>query len=267
MEYFVTADDFGNTLTITQAINECILRGWVQNTCLLLNREALEQAVQLAKQNSYMDKVCFHLNLSTGYPLTDSIKKTRLCDSSGKFCEASNAKIHRFCLSRYAIEAIREECEAQIKLFRSLGFTSIRIDSHMWRMCNLPVLIAIRPLIKKYGFKTTRTLSGHLLNSCKGLMRIYYRIMQFIMNLFFEVKENWCGSGGEFSKAIKKGKNISGVIELYVHPDMVDNIPTDIFYSYSSNYANRESRSVENVVSYLKKHGDLFNIEKFDSSN
>lgn len=254
MEYFVTADDFGNTLSITQAINECILKGWVQNTCLLLNRDALEEAVTLAKENGYMDKVCCHLNLSTGYPLTDLIKTTRLCNKHGEFCQASNARITVSCLSTLAIKAIREECEAQMKLFRSLGFTSIRIDSHMWRMCNIPVLMAIRPLIKKYGFKTTRTLSGHMLNSRTKLINtIFYRIVQFIMNLFFEVKENWCGCGEELFESPNTIQY--NTIELYVHPDMINNVPTDLFYSYS-----KERRPVESIVSDLAKYAEHYSL-------
>ena len=242
MTVFINADDFGLSQSKTQAIDWGIQAGWIQRTSLIVNGEAVEQAVTLCRAHGYADRVCFHLNLVEGKPLTDEITETALC-SGGVFCEIKNRTLLCRGMSPRTIRAIRRECEAQMRRFRELGFTSAHIDSHKWCLCSLPAWLAIRPLLEEYGFKTTRTLNGHRLSSCGGAMRRYYRMLVRMISGSLRTEEDWSGCGSELERALSAGKlNEQMRAELYVHPDMNGERAVDALYSY-----RREQKPLEEV--------------------
>lgn len=254
MRFFINADDFGWTDLLNAAIHESLCRGWIQQTSLMMNCGALEEAVRLTEQSGYRDRVCFHLNLMDGAPLTENIKSTALCyPKAGTFRNANAKRILRRCMSPRAIRAIRKECEAQMRAFRDRGFTSTRIDSHRWCLFHLPVWIAIRPLLKRYGFQTTRTPKGHLFETNKGVMRLYFRFVAALVGTALRYPETWSGCGGEMAEQ-KPGEGGHGdpLVELYVHPKMIDGVSTDTFFTYE-----KEQKPVEEVAAFAAGHGRL----------
>ena len=110
----MNADDFGRDSGRTEAIDICMRQGLLQRASLMVNMECTEEAAALAKSGAYMDRVCFHLNLTDGLPLTNAIRSTAICDSNGKIIRANQKTVQRRCFSRGAISAIRQECEAQM---------------------------------------------------------------------------------------------------------------------------------------------------------
>lgn len=253
MRYFINADDFGINHSKTEAIDLGVRAGWIQRTSLIVNSEATAEACALARQHDYMDRVCFHLNLASGTPLTEAVKKTALCDGSGNFCKAKAKAIQKRCMSRRAILAIREECEAQMRAFRSLGFKSKHLDSHTWCLCNLPVWIAVKPLLSRYGFETTRALSGHRLQTSSFLMRLYQKLVESRMRKKLRILEAWSGCGREVCSAREKSViGADSLIEWYVHPDMIDGVSTDSLFSY-----HKEAKPLEEVAKLASSLGQL----------
>lgn len=236
MQYFISADDFGYNHTINAATDEAFMKGQIQRASLMMNMEGTEEAVSLAREHGYMDKVAFHLNLTVWYPLTEDVKKTYICNSEGRFrYGVTNYQVHKYALSREVIAKIRKECEAQMKKFRAYGFTSKHIDAHRWIICNIPVFFALWPLLRKYGFRTTRSLDGHYLNSINGEDRKYCKKVYSLIKLKLRVKENWSGCPSEFfDKAENEGFKKSARAEVYVHPDMIDGTAVDLFYNYAN---------------------------------
>ena len=242
MTVFINADDFGLSQSKTRAIDLGIQAGQIQRTSLIVNGEATAQAAAICRQHGYADRVCFHLTLVEGRPLTQDITKTPLC-RNGVFCEIKNRTLLCRGMSPRTIRAIRRECEAQMRRFRELGFTSAHIDSHKWCLCSLPAWLAIRPLLEEYGFKTTRTLNGHRLSSCGGAMRRYYRMLVGMISGTLETQEDWSGCGSELERDLAAGKLSADTrAELYVHPDMNGEIAVDALYSY-----RREQKPLEEV--------------------
>ena len=158
MKYFIGADDFGWNANLNEAIDMALCKGWVQRASLMVNAYGFSEAVRLAKEHGYADRISFHLNLAEETPLTEEIKRTVFTYNAdkGKFCRMSNKGMQVRCMSHAVVKAIRTESEAQMRRFRDSGFTSTRIDSHRWCMFNLPVWHAIEPLLKQYGFTTPR---------------------------------------------------------------------------------------------------------------
>jgi predicted glycoside hydrolase/deacetylase ChbG (UPF0249 family) len=204
MNYIINADDFGRDHTKNTATDIGLREGLIHRASLMMNAEGTEEAVSMARTGGYMDRICFHLNLTDGYPMTEAVKGTPLCGDDGRFRKNSNTSIQKKCFNRKTIAAIREECEAQIRLFREKGFTSTHLDSHRWIMYNFPVWRAIRPLLPQYGFRDVRTMKGHLLSGSGTKLRPYYKLLQKAIGLSgIAWSEDWAGCSDEFLKQIQ----------------------------------------------------------------
>ena len=258
MRYIISADDFGYNHTINTATDEAMVRGWIQRASLMMNMEGTDEAVSLAREHGYMDKIAFHLNLTVWYPLTENVKKTYICNSDGRFrYGVSNYQVNKYCWSRDVVARIRNECEAQMKKFRDYGFTSRHIDAHRWIICNIPVFAAIWPLLRKYGFKTTRTLEGHYFSSIAGEERKYCKRVFSFIKLKLHTKENWSGCPSEFFESSESGRlKKTARAEVYVHPDMVDGKVVDLFYNYEN-----DKKPIEEIAKRAMRFGDPIEIK------
>jgi len=160
--------------------------------------------------------------------LTEGIKSTVFCGSNGEFRHASHKAIQMKCMMPDAIKIIRAECEAQMKRFRELGFTSSHIDSHEWCICSFPVWLAVRPLLKKYGFTETRTLQGKWLNTRSIGMQPYYRMLFRMMRARLRLYSDWSGPIDMLQKDLGRHRIAeNALVELYVHPYIADGVLVD----------------------------------------
>ena len=107
------ADDFGKSESVNRAIMTCFEKGFVDRTTLMVNMDAAESAVSLAKSAGFADRVGIHLNLTEGMPLTAPIRSNPLlCDANGRFHAAFRQTI--FFADQY-IQKVRFD-RFQIKL-------------------------------------------------------------------------------------------------------------------------------------------------------
>lgn len=250
MRYYLYADDFGLRSSKTRAIDDAFCRGWIQGASITVNTDNLDEAAALAIEHGYKDSICFHLNLTDGMPLTEAVKKTALCRANGSFAIAKNTTIQKRCFLPHHIRAIRKECEAQMQRFREYGFTSQHIDSHRWSMWNLPVWAAVKPLLKRYGFTTTRTMNGHLQDSSSGKLAAYYRRVSAKMLRVLNEKSEWSGCMSEYRDALDNGTvSESTYAEIYVHPEYLEDVSIDTYYSY------HEKRPLAEVIDIANGFG------------
>jgi predicted glycoside hydrolase/deacetylase ChbG (UPF0249 family) len=222
-----------------------------------MNTPATEEAIKLAREGEYEDRLCLHLNLSHGRPLTNELRSTKYCDENGNIRKMKHRKMLFVCLSSSKVrKALRAECEAQLKSFRDNGFKSKHIDSHTWCMCTIPVWNAIKPILKKYGFETTRTMEGHRLTSCGIAMKSYYRFVFKSIKKNLKLIDDWAGCANELERDCKNGVVTENTrAELYVHPDMQLFDAVDTLYSY-----NHEVKPLYDIVKIADAHGKLNDI-------
>ena len=157
----VTADDFGLNRERNIAVEYAVKENICTNVSLVVNTEYSREAVQIAKKNNFVDIVGLHINLTEGRPLTSKILKYTNLVRDNKFI-SDNPRSLRKIFSFVGIGAIREEIEAQIIYYLDSGFTLKHIDFHNDVGFNLPVLIAIIPLLKKYKIKSLRGVEPYL---------------------------------------------------------------------------------------------------------
>ncbi len=260
----INADDFGRSHSRNIAINMCMRRGFVSQTSLMVNMgELTEEAVAFAENGNYKNRVVLHLNLTLGTPLTERIKHTPVCED-GVFVGMKDVlSTFRRYMTADCRKAIREECEAQILKYIELGFEPFHIDSHNWIHLDIPVWISLRPLLKKYGFKSIRPMRHNLrFPEGKGkrafLRCIYYRIINAVICLSRYSKNSYSSGLEEFLDADFQGD----IAEVFSHPDMQDGEIFDYTGSYKGDpykkisFLNSKFSNIHNRTTYQEFYKD-----------
>lgn len=263
MNIIVNADDFGIDNSRNAAVNYSMINKYCSQASIMVNMDKFsDEAVELAKKNGYADRVCLHLNLTCGKPLTDAITDTSLCDSNGYFkfnCVNSVLTTLKHNMSIKDIRAIRGECEAQIKKFLSYGFTQKHIDSHNWIHLHLPVWLALRPLLKKYDFRSIRPLRPNLMKTGRKKHRLYYNVFNCIFRTSRFRCNGYASNFEEFIDANHKIKN--EIYEVFTHPNFVDENLLD----YSCSYKGNDYIKMSEVHKRLLNYGEMLNYSDINN--
>ena len=232
MPLLVNADDFGKDDSVNAAICEAFAKGLIHRTTLMANMPAAGEAMALAKEKGFIDKVGVHLNLTEGHPITDKMSKNReLCDENGCFtADFHRNTFKRFFLSKKTRRDITEEFDAQLLRYKELGGELFHIDSHHHVHTDASVLSAIMPLIGKYGIKSVR-LGRNMYRGGNPLMRFYKRQLNKKLNSINSVKCDFFGSVKDFEAYGALDDFAEGNrIEIMVHPMYIEGVLSDTDY-------------------------------------
>lgn len=265
----VNADDFGRSHSRNEAIDQCIKKGYVNQTSLMVNMgQYTEEAVRMAFDGGYDDNVVLHINLTLGEPLTEKIKNTPFC-KDGVFDGIRNLKnifkASKEDSTKQCREAIREECEAQIQKFLEFGFKPFHLDSHNWIHLEIPVWKELKLLMKKYGFSSVRPIRKGLkcikFKSLYGLAKyilsarrafknnLYYLISDFLIKRSGMCPYQYSSNLEEFLDENK----IYKFAEIFCHPDYKDNDIYDLSWSYKGNDYRLMSDFYNELKSFKKR--------------
>ena len=214
MPLIIHADDFGINESVSRCIAECIDRGWVSETSLMVNMPYADDAVELARQRGFDERVGLHLNLSEGRPLTREILRfPRLCTADGVFNKAFHMRqLTRFILSKPERNAIKDEIKAQLEKFMSYGGLMRRLDSHHHVHTDWVVYRELFPLAKEFGFGGMR-LSATL-HKVGLVLALYKKIFNWQLRRNFLTRDEFDGFFKRCIHESKVGKNV----EVMVHP-------------------------------------------------
>lgn len=124
----VNADDFGLTEGVNASIVSCHDSGAVTSTTLMANMSAAEQAAQLARSRPRLS-VGLHFNLTQGRPLSSPDVVPSLVGGDGRFLERSFL-IRRILMARVRYEEVRVELKAQCRRMSEFGLRPSHFDSH-----------------------------------------------------------------------------------------------------------------------------------------
>lgn len=214
----INGDDFGISENVNEAVRECFEKGLITNTTLMVNMPYADQAVDMALEGGFSEAVGLHLNLTSGMPLTKSIRKEpRFCRKDGSF----NAYFQKHTLTRLSIsrkeeKAVAEEIDAQIRKYFSYGLPEKHLDSHHHVHTDRSVMNVLKPLMKRYGFRTVR-LSRNLFLKMNPLKRVYKSSFNGKLKRSGFLTTDYFGSYRDLSAmngCIKDGS----LLEVMVHP-------------------------------------------------
>lgn len=251
MNHIINADDFGINENVSKAICESILKGLCSNTTLMVNMPYASQAVELAKANNFSDKVGLHLNLTEGIPLTSDIREIGLfCDENGEFCKMPGRKNlkGRFVINKKYHLAITKEIEAQMQKYIEFKLPQMHLDSHHHVHTDYAIIRLVKPLFKKYGFKTLR-MSKNL-----GNVDIINKVYKFLYNSTIQRTTDYFCSLDEFLQIQDKLMDKNCLMEIMVHPKYEDNIIMDANKSLEDRIKRIKNLKLVNYEGVFEKH-------------
>lgn len=69
MALVVNGDDFGMDEGVNRAITQAFEEGRIDRTTLMANMPGAQDAMKIAKERGFIDRVGIHINLTSGVPL------------------------------------------------------------------------------------------------------------------------------------------------------------------------------------------------------
>jgi chitin disaccharide deacetylase len=146
----VTADDFGLSLPVNEAIERAHRKGVLSAASLMVGAPAMEDAVMRARKLPSLG-VGLHLTLLNGRPVLPPDKVPALVGPDGRFSDDPV----RFGVALYASPELRRqanaEIEAQFERFHATGLVMDHINGHRHFHLHPVVLEAIARLAPRFG--------------------------------------------------------------------------------------------------------------------
>jgi len=218
--FIVNADDFGKSEEVNRAICECFEKGYINRTTLMVNMPFATQAVELAKEKGFFDKVGLHINLTDGMPLSEKIRNNPLiCDKNGRFHAAfAKSKKYRLYMDEQSVNQFMEEIEEQIKRYEEYGLTLWHIDSHHHVHTNYPVFRALKKLSRKYHFSSIR-ISRNMYNKGSLFNNTYKMLYNHGIKKLCDESSELFGSYLDYKEYSGKLPASDNKVEIMVHPE------------------------------------------------
>src|SRR3569833_209783 len=148
----IHADDFGETVGITNGIRRGIEAGALTSTSIMANMPATSYALQRVAALAGQASFGVHLNLCEGRPLTPAAS---LSDAKGEFLSKREV-IRRALSGKLALEELEKEITAQIAFVRDAGVAISHVDGHK-HLHQLPIVsTAVAHVLPRFGIGRVR---------------------------------------------------------------------------------------------------------------
>ncbi|QIR75864.1 ChbG/HpnK family deacetylase [Sulfurospirillum diekertiae] len=135
MNIIINADDFANSMAMSETICRCFDEGMLTSTSMMINTPYVEDAFEKIRQRPSL-RVSLHLNIAEGKPLADTKEIAYLVDEKGFFCKRYETILTHYYFGnvmqkKIIKSAIKAEYAAQITRYATLlGTETIHLDSH-----------------------------------------------------------------------------------------------------------------------------------------
>jgi predicted glycoside hydrolase/deacetylase ChbG (UPF0249 family) len=148
----IHADDFGETIEITNGIRRGIEAGVLTSTSIMANMPATTYALQRVRPLAGHASFGVHLNLCEGRPLT---RGPSLSGEAGEF-HSKRDLIRRALARTLSLPELESEISAQIALVRDAGVAISHVDGHK-HLHQLPVIsTAVANVLPRFGIERVR---------------------------------------------------------------------------------------------------------------
>jgi hopanoid biosynthesis associated protein HpnK len=151
----VTADDFGFSHGVNQAILRAHREGIVTSTSLMVTGDAAAEAVAIARTNPDL-AIGLHLVVVSGRAALAPEEIPALVDERGLFRGGPVGIGLRYQLSRAARTQLRREIREQLVRFRETGLPLAHVDGHLHMHLHPVVLSCLVELSEEFGIPAIR---------------------------------------------------------------------------------------------------------------
>lgn len=146
----VTADDFGRSLQVNQAVEEGHANGILTAASLMVTEGAVDDAVERARRLPGLG-VGLHVTLVDGIPALPPSRIPDLVNEQGLFTRDLVRLGTRIFLSREARRQVTAEMRAQFELFNATGLPLAHVDFHHHYHQHPTVFDLVLDLAVEYG--------------------------------------------------------------------------------------------------------------------
>ncbi len=218
----INADDFGMSGIVNDAISRAFEKGLIDRTTILTNMPDCVDAMKIAEEKGFADKVGVHLNITSGRPITEEMSKDPvICNSGGEFTAdfARNMKT-RFFLPASTRRNVEKELRAQLDRYRELGGSLWHVDSHHHVHTDPSVWFILKKVLRDYPVTSVR-LGRNMYKGGNHLNHIYKALLNMSIRRLCGTKPDYFGSAADYRDycaiagyPLEQRKNV----EIMVHP-------------------------------------------------
>ncbi len=155
MQIILNADDFGRSSSINTAIIQAHVRGVLTSASLMVNGDAAEEAVALAKKTPAL-AVGLHVVVAGGRATLPPWQIPHLVDGNGCFPDDAVRAGLQYFFNRAAQEELARELNAQFERFAATGLPLSHVDGHLHMHIHPTVFRLLLPLAQKHGAQGLR---------------------------------------------------------------------------------------------------------------
>jgi predicted glycoside hydrolase/deacetylase ChbG (UPF0249 family) len=222
----IHADDFGETVAITDGIRRGIEAGVLTSTSIMANMPATVYALEGARALAGHASFGVHLNVCEGRALTGGLTLT---DQQGEF-HPKRMLVRRALSGRLSLADLERELAAQIALVRDAGVAISHVDGHK-HLHQLPVVsTAVANVLPRFGIervRLTRVQRLSALGSRGTFLRemAAWRAARIFRRAGLQFPVRTVDLGEILSRGFgRRGPrclvDASGVVELCCHPEL-----------------------------------------------
>lgn len=151
----VTADDFGLSPAVNQAVEQAFNKGILTTTSLMVGAPQAQDAVERARRNPGL-RVGLHVVVARGRPLLPANQIPDLVDANGYFPNNLFLSGVRFFFIPRIRRQLEQEIEAQFMAFNAFGLKFDHVNAHNHMHLHPTVFGLILKIGRKYGVRSIR---------------------------------------------------------------------------------------------------------------
>jgi hopanoid biosynthesis associated protein HpnK len=153
----VTADDFGLTDRVNQAVQQTHRQGVVTTASLMVTTAGFDGAVDIARSDPGLD-VGLHLNLTEGQPVSPYSRIPSLANPSGFIYKHPSRLAAALILGRVSSRDLEVEIRAQIEKAVAARIQVTHLDGHKHSYAIPGVLHLLARILPEYGIHAIRSV-------------------------------------------------------------------------------------------------------------
>lgn len=236
----VTGDDYGRNFESSEGIRRAFIKQYIQYASVIVNKD---ERNNLDVNGVDINNCGLHINFLEGYASFGDVSKYlySINDKNSFASKVLSKKTSFIKLSPESVKIIQLETKGQIEAYKRNGFLCNHFDSHGHIHHKYPIAKVIIPIMKQYGFESTRIPMNIEKNSLM-LKKIYKLLVRKLYTKNFKTTD-FFSSPYEFIHIRNFNKYKNKTIEIMTHP----------YYNKDVGLINRRDVSFENLYKIINK--------------
>ncbi len=219
----VTADDFGMSLAVNEAVEDAHRHGILSAASLMVAGDAAADAIERARRMPTLG-VGLHLVLVDGKPVLPPERLPNLVDGTGKFPNALAALGARIFFSGSARRQAEAEIRAQLQAFRATGLPLDHLNAHHHFHVHPAVRDIVIGLASEFGIRAVRLPREPSVTASNAIVTPFVASLRGRLDRARIARNDWqLGITGTGAMTAERTTALlarlpDGVTEIYFHP-------------------------------------------------